>query len=611
MTDVDAHMPKPPALYSPTKRGWLYHCGSHAEVFRLNPFLKPHTAKNRGWATCPVYVNCYPDENHVSTKLARSSEQRQLFLKGGVASVAGSTALDPENGHLSEFLRNTFPEFFPSGLASRGISDVQWESFLLITNGAAVTRIRDAFGAFDLRACYAQIAGGVTGAKYPSSKEIRAQFARTVRLKDVASNYPRLARINVASVIPRIDGHVSASPAVAGPTTPLPPVVVLDDPPSLVEFDADSMTHRQIIDLARKGHDAAALVADRDRAVSAAVDLATTATAERDEAIAERDAAEKRAAMVAPVSSPITDNGDGTVEVLGVKLPTWSGGHGPAAKAGYDLTAWQAVLTVADFEVRANAAQVAKTIYGGEKVRLVGPPAVGKTSGISEICSATGAKFWLIPCGEGATDLSLIAERTIGKDKSFQWTDGHVTAAIRWAIANPDSMVVAVLDESDHLDAGVQSLLHSVLEGGTLVVNPEETLVVPPNIRWVATANTSGFGDTTGRHSAAKVSDTAFTSRWNATFTVAYLPPDAECRVLVSAGADPDIAAKAVAVANSTRGDQSPVSQPIVLRQLLAWARSCHAGNEPKWAWGWTVLGSMPEHDRLACRELTSHHLGW
>lgn len=375
-------------------------------------------------------------------------------------------------------------------------------------------------------------------------------------------------------------------------------------------FDPDAMTHRDLVDLARKGHDADASIKRAydatQKAVSDLMDAQTAAT----KAEAERDAAIERAKALVPVKTDVKV-GDGTVEIDGVTLPKFDGGHGPAPIEGYDLTAWQAVVEVADFTATASAPQVAASIMAGDSVRLVGPPSVGKTSGIREVCAHTGAKFFLIPCGEGATDLSLIAERVIGNGGEFVWRDGHVTQAVRWAIAHPETVVVAVLDEVDHLVPEVQSLMHSVLEGDTLVVSPEETLVVPSNIRFVATANTSGLGDITGRHASAKVSDTAFTSRWNATYTVAYLPEKAEARLLVNAGAPVEQAEAAVKCAKMTRNESGEVTQPIVLRQLLAWARACGRGEDPKSAWAWRIMTSTPEHDRHALRELTRTCFNW
>ena len=190
------------------------------------------------------------------------------------------------------------------------------------------------------------------------------------------------------------------------------------------------------------------------------------------------------------------------------------------------------------------------------------------------------------------------------------WQDGSITAAVRWATNNPDVITLVILDEVDHLQPEVQSLLHGVLEGDLLQFNGDE-LRMPPNVRFVATANTSGYGDISGRHSAAKVSDSAFTSRWSVTYEVTHLPPEAEERVLIKAGAPAGLAAHAVAVANETRVEGASVSQPIVLRQLLAWASGCRSSDDPKHAWGWRVLANMPEHDRPAVWELTKLKFGW
>jgi MoxR-like ATPase len=467
---------------------------------------------------------------------------------------------------------------------------------------------------------------GVKGIQYPRSSEMDHP------LIDNYKPVPGAGKLNTAPWWNRADAHpeqlevvrdsdsgsgyhsqdamdVAAKPDAPVVTIETGPVDSLPSPGDS-DFDPDAMTHRDLVDLARKGHDADASIsrayAGTQKAVSDLMDAQKAAA----KAEAERDAAVSRANALVPAKADVKV-GDGTIEIDGVTLPKFDGGHGPAPIDGYDLSAWQAVVEVADFTATASAPQVAASIMAGDSVRLVGPPSVGKTSGIREVCAHTGAKFFLIPCGEGATDLSLIAERVIGNGGEFIWRDGHVTQAVRWAIANPETVVVAVLDEVDHLVPEVQSLMHSVLEGDTLVVSPEETLAVPSNIRFVATANTSGLGDITGRHASAKVSDTAFTSRWNATYTVAYLPEQAEARLLVNAGAPVEQAEAAVRCAKMTRNESGEVTQPIVLRQLLAWARACGRGEDPKSAWAWRVMTSTPEHDRHALRELTRTCFNW
>jgi hypothetical protein len=501
--------------------------------------------------------------------------------------------------------------WFEGYLAAIGLTaaDIpqQWKDVVVHCNGAGNRRAVDKMASATVRRkTYSQIFG-VRGTQYPPS----AAMIDSLGQMPVPTGWNAVPWF----VAPPMDeapaisakGDDALASAMADQPAPAP---VSPDPAPAPAFDPDAMTHRDLVDLARKGHGADAAIRAANTATSAAIDEWKTALSMRDTAIAERDEAIKRAALTTPVKVEVT-KGDGTVEISGVTLPTFNGGHGPKPTDGYDLLAWRAEMKVGDFEVTASAPHVAASIMAGDSVRLVGPPSVGKTSGIREVCALTGAKFFLIPCGEGATDLSLIAERVIDNGGKFVWRDGHVTAAVRWAIANPSVLCVAVLDEVDHLLPEVQSLMHSVLEGGHLCVNSEETLTVPSNIRFVATANTTGHGDMTGHHASAKVSDTAFTSRWNATYTVTYLPPDAEARLLVASGAQPDLAKAAVELAGMTRTDGASVNQPVVLRQLLAWARACGRGEDPRSAWGWRIMASSPEHDRPALRELTRNCFNW
>jgi MoxR-like ATPase len=584
-----------------TKRGFMYQTrvGTDAGVYnvRVSAFLKPKTHAGKFSYGCSLYFNAHPVGVDPSKKnIVGSPVQVYCGRDGVLKSSAGDRR--PDVGRFME-------AFFGVGLGET-LSEEAWWHILMIVNGARCSAMVAAMGAFDLRAAYAQMVGGVTGAKYPKTEDMRQAFYRQLKHDGAADRSAVL--VSIVDGLSVLGGGESAEVGIMPmkDETPAP----ASDLPADPKFNPDAMTHGDLVDLARMGHNAAVeidLVRSRHRREH---DRANEAETARDAAIAERDAAVKRAEMVAPVKTSVV-TGDGTVEIEGVTLPSFEGGHGPTPIDGYDLAAWQAVVEVGDFTATASAPQVAASIMAGDSVRLVGPPSVGKTSGIREVCAHTGAKFFLIPCGEGATDLSLIAERVIGNGGEFVWRDGHVTQAVRWAIANPGVVCIAVLDEVDHLVPEVQSLMHSVLEGDTLVVSPEETLTVPSNIRFVATANTSGLGDISGHHASAKVSDTAFTSRWNATFTVTYLPADAETRLLVGAGAPPEQAEQAVRCAGMTRVENSTVTQPVVLRQLLAWARACGRGEDPRSAWAWRVMTATPEHDRHALRELTRTCFNW
>lgn len=586
--------------HSVTKHGFMFF--SEGFNYRLNAYLKPHTSRGNGWSSCNIYVGQWA-EGQVIGRKTQLGEPLQIYRNRDGDLRSSSPATPALVTFLHEYFNLTIGQPVP---------EEDWKDALLLINGTACTTLREGMGAFELRSAYANAVGGVTGGVYPSSDDMRRKMVtiRDVEFRSVTNVLPVLtvnAALAALADIPVFDKQGCYSikdPSVTAAAVATPDVATSPN------FDPDAMSHRDLVSLALEGHVLAGEIKNLHQHRQRDALRADQAENDRDAAMAERDEAVKRADTLVPAKTKVV-TGDSTVEIEGVTLPFFGTGHGPAPIAGYDLAAWQAVLEVGDFKATASAPQVAAAIMGGDSVRLVGPPSVGKTTGIKEVCAHTGAKFFLIPCGEGATDLSLIAERVIGNGGEFIWRDGHVTQAVRWAIAHPETVCIAVLDEVDHLLPEVQSLMHSVLEGSTLVVSPEETLAVPANIRFVATANTSGLGDITGHHASAKVSDTAFTSRWNATYTVAYLPPDAESRLLVGAGAPPEKAEQAVRCANMTRTDGASVTQPIVLRQLLAWARACGRGEDPRSAWAWRIMTATPEHDRAALRELTRTCLDW
>jgi cobaltochelatase CobS len=302
-----------------------------------------------------------------------------------------------------------------------------------------------------------------------------------------------------------------------------------------------------------------------------------------------------------------------TVDVLGKSLPYFGSPDAPKPAVGYDLSAWRAHLSVGTHQTTADAVDMIQHILRGEAVRLVGPPSVGKTSAIREVAAAMGAVVHDVDCGEGKRDCELIGEPTIDDGHKIVFKDGEITSAVRRAINDPDVMHFLVLDEIDHLQPEVQSLLHSVLEGGTLSVDGE-ILTLPDNLRVVATANTTGHGDVTGRHAAARLSDTAFLSRWNITMTVDYILPDKEAAIL-NQFIGLDDAQRMVEVAGKTRVDDPTasmhVSNPIALRQLLAWARASASGTSLRDAYAWTVLASASDTDQPIYADLALRVFGW
>ena len=596
--------------------GVAFRCDRQDAVFVYRTWMKPLSRKPDAGRSdlCQIYIDVHPDviaPHKWGKKTLRATWKVTLRNTGRLTSECTSHGSETDEelnlqGAAIGWYNN---EVLSKEADRQRCGDPLWNTLLGMINACHDKQHLESLPSVpQLRSLY-RTCVGMTGQTYPSKGDMVSTLNGLGQ-----SQYSFGGGIGVGAF------H-TAIPCVerAFDTSAQDPLVT-DEPQASGAVDVDSLTNKELVKLAQESASTKSrydeVASNYEQSVSRntrlSEDILTAESAAADAAseVARLQGEVDALKRVTIQAKPATVSADGsTVDVLGVTLPRYGCDAAPAIDPDYDLTGWRAAMSVGGTNFDANAAQVAKAIIDGDSVRLIGPPSVGKTSGIRQVAAQCGARFFLIQCGEGANDLTLIGQHTVSEG-SMVWQDGSITAAVRWAAANPDILTLAILDEVDHLQPEVQSLLHGVLEGDLLQFNGEE-LQIPTNVRFVATANTSGFGDTTGRHSAAKISDSAFTSRWNVTFDVTYLPPEAEARVLIKAGAPADLATMAVAVANETRVDGASVSQPIVLRQLLSWSRGCLNGEDPAWAWAWRVLAATPEHDRPAVWELTKLKFGW
>jgi len=552
-----------------------------AKMLVFVPWMKPFAERGgAGLRACQLRAELHPIQSRGPELASKHAESVFVLVKGEWLLERDKIRrkvdpnLDSREVNAFQHLLASMPQTQgtnPGGFIAMAACDFKRAALETLDSGTLLRRM------------YRNVIG-TTGGHYPKREGMIAALERLGQAHNVAMPTP------------------ITEPAPA-PTPESTPTMEDDD----MDVDVSNLSIGQLSDLAQKAAKAEKAKMTMMKSVQDAKQATTEANAEVARLTKQLESAQLyNAPAPVAVSSP-----DGkTIEVMGTTLPVWGCEDAPKADDRYDLTAWRAQLKVSDETFEANAAEVAKAIIDGDSVRLIGPPSVGKTSGIKQVAALTGAKFFLVQCGEGATDLSLIGCQTVAEG-TMSWQDGSITSAVRWASNNPGVLTLIVLDEVDHLMPEVQSLMHGVLEGGALQYDGTKELQVPDNVRFVATANTSGFGDITGRHASAKVSDTAFVSRWNVTYDVTYLPPEAEAKVLARAGADPAQAEAAVKVANESRVEGSSLTQPIVLRQLLSWARGCGAGEDPKKAWAFRVLSGMPEHDRPACWEITKLQFDW
>jgi hypothetical protein len=323
-----------------------------------------------------------------------------------------------------------------------------------------------------------------------------------------------------------------------------------------------------------------------------------------------------RSAVAAMNQSPPNQelaDGQHEVDITGVWFKHEGSVDAPQLLMNYSLNYWRAEqrLGRGSSVVEFDAADLADSILNDRIVSLIGPPGTGKTSVVTQIGATLGIPVYVIQFTKEKPVESLI-----GCDKIINgqqvWVDGEITAALRYA-ATSSTRVIIVLDERDHADPSVQSELHSVLEGRPIVLPGGTEIGVGPNVSFVMTSNTSGHGDTTGRHSAANMSDSAFNSRVKATFNVSYLRKEDEVGLLVMYGLDVDEADEIVNFARATRSSVERMdsgeafegmSEAVCLRHLIGYAQCRARGVDQRKAIASTIIAALPSSDRLVANEL-------
>lgn len=181
---------------------------------------------------------------------------------------------------------------------------------------------------------------------------------------------------------------------------------------------------------------------------------------------------------------------------------------------------------VADYEYPAWARDVFLWWCGEkpEPLYIGGPTGCGKSSLIRQLASRL-----LYPVYEVTGHSRLETPELVGhhalKDGATVWVDGPLTSAMRHG-------GIFLIDEVDLLDPGTATGLNTVLDGAPLCIpDTGETVMPHPGFRFVATANTFGDGDMSGRYQGTLRLNAAFMDRF-VVLEATFLPEVAELRLL-------------------------------------------------------------------------------
>lgn len=198
----------------------------------------------------------------------------------------------------------------------------------------------------------------------------------------------------------------------------------------------------------------------------------------------------------------------------------------------------------------------------------------GKTTTVEQVCADLGRDYIRInitteTCEDDLLGGMRLLSRDGGKTSETVFQYGPVVEAMMRG-------AVCLLDEIDYGTNKI-SCLQSVLEGNPIFLKKICEKIVPaPGFNIIATANTKGKGDESGRYTGTSILNEALLDRFSAQFEQDYPAKDVELKILlrymeIENKVDQDFAEKLVAWANLMRENfnKDIVQDVITTRRLI------------------------------------------
>ena len=244
-----------------------------------------------------------------------------------------------------------------------------------------------------------------------------------------------------------------------------------------------------------------------------------------------------------------------------------------------------------------------------EKLLLVGPTGIGKSTLIEQIAACLNWGVVRVAASGGLTEADLLGEWTVrGGETVFNY--GFLPRAMREG-------AICLIDEIDGLEPSVAFSLHQMMEdGGRLVLlqNGGEVIEPHPRFRLVCTANTLGHGDDSGLYTGTRVLNAAFLDRFASVIRMKHLDQQNEVEVLMRRVPEcgEDLARKLVGVAAAVRqaAENDQVFCTFSTRRLIDVARKRFQLGSLVQALKVGLLSRLAPDDRSVVKEILQRHLG-
>lgn len=258
---------------------------------------------------------------------------------------------------------------------------------------------------------------------------------------------------------------------------------------------------------------------------------------------------------------------------------------------------------------------LALAVEDDENVLIVGPPGIGKSTLVKELGAITNTPLRRLPFRGDMRVADLIGAKSLSVDPA----SGQSVTSYDFGPL-PDAAKRGHWFLVDEIDAGppeVMFTLFPVLEARRSLVltglKGGHEVAFDPRFRFIATANTLGWGDESGMFAGTTPMNEALLDRFATVITMGYPDPASEVRRLVQVtGVQAPTAEKMVAAAAMIRDAQAKESMASSFspRRLLMWARKAVRMGDAQRAATYTVTNRLAPDEAKFVTGIIQRHFG-